>query len=113
MTASERRLPMLYGGHDAGARPKTRERVCAATEGGIDHGVVAVLGAQGTSDMWGVRLTAIPEASTKSMCSPGCYYCCHQRLEVTAPVAFVVARALRDAEAALIERIFVSGSRHS
>src|SRR5690606_13402715 len=99
MTASERRLPMLYGGHGAGVRPRTRKRGWDGIEGGIDPVVVAAHVAQGTSDMWAACLTAMPEASPKPMCARGCSHCCHQRVEVTAPEAFLVARALLGAEA--------------
>lgn len=113
MTSGERRLPVLYGGHDAGPRPETRENVCAAMLRGVDPVVVTAYVAQGTSDLWAACLTALPASAPKPACARGCSYCCQQRVEVTAPEAFLIARALASADPVLLERISAAARRHA
>jgi uncharacterized protein len=109
---SKRQLPMLYAGHDAGPRPVTREQVCAAVERGVDPVVVAAHVAQGASDMWTECLTVLAEGD-KPACARGCAFCCHQRVEVTAPEAFLVARTLVSASAQQLMRLRAAAARHA
>lgn len=85
---------MLYGGHDLGPRPETRQRVGEALAQGAD--VVSVIEriAAGVSELWDACLAALPEAEPKPACARGCASCCHQRVEITAPEAFAIARWL-------------------
>jgi Fe-S-cluster containining protein len=108
-----RTLPMLYGGYDAGPRPDTREQVCAASERGVDPVLIAAHVANGVSELWTACLTASGNAEPIPACSRGCSYCCHQRVEVTAPEAFLIARALVGAPSERLQRIHAAAARHA
>lgn len=94
MSDTPRRLPMIYGGHDLGPRPETRQRVGDALTRGADViGVIERIAA-GVSELWDACVAALPETEPKPACSRGCASCCHQRVEITAPEAFAIARWL-------------------
>lgn len=112
MTQPSRRLPVLYGGHDAGPRPVTRERVCLALEGGVDPVVVGATVASGMSELWAACLTELGDAP-KPACARGCSHCCHQRVEVTAPEAFWIARWLAGASPTRLQSIERAAERHA
>jgi Fe-S-cluster containining protein len=113
MTSTQRHLPMLYGGHDAGPRPETRARVYAALNRGLDPVIVAAHVAQGTSDVWTTCLARLPENEPKPACGVGCSYCCHQRVEATAPEVFLIARSLLGIGAERLDRVRVAAERHA
>ncbi|HEX3346158.1 MAG TPA: YkgJ family cysteine cluster protein [Polyangiaceae bacterium] len=91
-----RSLP-LYGGVDAGLRPDAREQVRNVLDAGLDPVEVAArVGAN--VDAFVAHWTATDESGDrKPACARGCSHCCHQRVEVTAPEVFLLARALREA----------------
>lgn len=89
-----RRLPMIYGGHDLGPRPETRQRVGEALASGADVVSVIKRVAAGVSELWDACVVALPETEPRPACARGCAWCCHQRVEITAPEAFVIARGL-------------------
>ncbi|MBN2194185.1 MAG: YkgJ family cysteine cluster protein [Polyangiaceae bacterium] len=86
--------PPIYGGEDAGPRPETRAQVAAALLRGIDPLVVVDHVARGVDALTERLLTVELADRPKPACSRGCSYCCHQRVEVTAPEVFWLARAL-------------------
>ncbi len=108
-----RQLPVIYGGHDAGPRPDTRHQVCGALERGVDPVVVTQHVARGVSDLWDACLTALGGTENKPACKRGCSHCCHQRVEVTAPEVFVIARALATATTEQRGRLYAAAERHA
>ena len=93
MTA-RRSLP-IYGGVDAGPRPDAREQVRNVLESGLDPGVVAERVGTNVDALVAHWMTHDDSGDAKPACARGCSHCCHQRVEVTAPEVFLLARALR------------------
>lgn len=108
-----RQLPVIYGGHDGGPRPATREQVCGALQRGVDPVIVARQVARGTSDLWGQCLTALNDAEPKPACAEGCASCCHRRVEVTALEVFLIARSMVAASSRQLDRVHAAGERHA
>lgn len=82
-----RKLLPIYGGVDAGARPVAREQVFAAIGNGVPG-----------SQIVGYIARALDEVNASCApvpCARGCGWCCHQRVEVTAPEVFALADRLR------------------
>lgn len=90
----------------------TREQVCAAIERGVDPVVVAASVAQGTSDLWSACLERLDDGE-RPACARGCSHCCHQRVEVTAPEAFLIARSLVAAGDRRSERLREAAQGHA
>jgi hypothetical protein len=108
-----RQLPVVYGGHDAGPRPETRQQVCAALERGVDPVVVTQHVARGVSDLWGTCLTEVDNLENEPACFRGCSHCCHQRVDVTALEVFLIVRYLRTATDYQPSQIFAAAERHA
>ena len=103
------RVPLpIYGGLDAGPRPETRAAVHGALSRGGDPVAVAERGARGV-DAVASEVARAREASdggeAAPACARGCAYCCHQRVELTAPEAFLLARGVRSHTSELAARV--------
>ena len=94
---SPRSLP-IYGGRDAGPRPATRDTVKEALDAGTDPVLVVERIARHLDAIAKEHATLDIAGESKPACAKGCSYCCHQRVEVTAPEVFLLARVLRNAE---------------
>lgn len=81
------KLLPIYGGLDAGVRPVAREQVHAAIAAGMRPVDVVRQVARALDD---IAAKCAPTA-----CSRGCGWCCHQRVDVTAPEVFALAESLR------------------
>jgi hypothetical protein len=108
-----RHLPVIYGGHDVGPRPVTRERVWLALERGAEPVAVVAQVGRGLSDLWDQCLTKLGGRAGEPACVRGCVHCCHQRVEVTALEVFLVARLLTNALPEQLERLTASATRHA
>ena len=93
MTA-RRSLP-IYGGVDSGPRPDAREQVRNVLESGVDPVVVAERVGANVDALVAHWMTHDDSGDAKPACARGCSHCCHQRVEVTAPEVFLLARVLR------------------
>jgi Fe-S-cluster containining protein len=93
MTAGAGRAA-IYGGRDEGARPATREAVAGALERGVDPVLVAAHVARGLDAVIAQVAAANVAGEARPACARGCSHCCHQRVEVTAPEVFRLAREL-------------------
>lgn len=85
----------VYGGLDAGLRPETRAQVRAALVRGLDPVVVVDHVAKALDALRELYDRCAPTGGPRPACSVGCHYCCHMRVEVTAPEVFSMARGLR------------------
>lgn len=81
------KLLPIYGGIDAGVRPVAREQVHAAIGLGMRPSEIARQIGRALDDL--VSRCAPPA------CTRGCGWCCHQRVDVTAPEVFALAAHLR------------------
>lgn len=116
MTTAARRLPVIYGGHDLGPRPETREQVAAALARGLDPVFVSHRVGEGLSELWRECLTRLSDEEPRPACEKGCAHCCHQRVEVTAPEVFGIVRFARERWRpgdVVYERVLASAERHS
>ena len=96
MPDSQRRnLPLVYAGQDEGARPETRYQVCEALRRGVDPVVVVDHVARGLDELWRAYLQTDFGAGQRPACGSRCPWCCHQRVEVTAPEVLLLVRQLR------------------
>jgi Fe-S-cluster containining protein len=91
-----RSLP-IYGGIDAHPRPEAREQVRSVLESGVDPVVVAGRVGANVDALVAHWTTHDDSGEARPACARGCSHCCHQRVELTAPEVFLVARALRAA----------------
>jgi hypothetical protein len=82
-----KKLLPIYGGIDAGVRPVARAQVYAAIEAGMTPVALVRQIARALDDLVS-RCAPIA-------CARGCGWCCHQRVDVTAPEVFVLADHLR------------------
>jgi Fe-S-cluster containining protein len=86
----------LYGGLDDGPRPETRAQVAAALERGVDPLVVVDHVARGVDTLvTDIERLDLPGEEPLA-CTKGCSYCCHQRVELTAPEVLLIARSVRE-----------------
>jgi hypothetical protein len=81
------KLLPIYGGIDAGVRPVAREQVHAAVGMGMRPVDIVRQIARALDD--------IAAKCVKPACARGCGWCCHQRVDVTAPEVFALAEHLR------------------
>jgi Fe-S-cluster containining protein len=93
MTA-HRSLP-IYGGVDSGPRPEAREQVRNVLESGVDPVIVAERVGANVDALVAHWMNHDDSGDAKPACARGCSHCCHQRVEVTAPEVFLLARVLR------------------
>ncbi|HEY3818804.1 MAG TPA: YkgJ family cysteine cluster protein [Polyangiaceae bacterium] len=91
---TRRSLP-IYGGVDGGPRPDAREQVRNVLEAGLDPVVVAERVGANVDALVAQWMAFDGSGNAKPACSRGCSHCCHQRVEVTAPEVFLLARFLR------------------
>jgi Fe-S-cluster containining protein len=91
---SRRSLP-IYGGVDAGPRPDAREQVRNVLQAGVDPVIVAERVGTNVDALVAHWMTHDDSGDARPACARGCSHCCHQRVEVTAPEVFLLARALR------------------
>lgn len=105
---------MIYGGHDVGPRPETRQRVGEALTRGVDAVSVIERVAMGVSELWDACVATLPESEPKPACTRGCASCYHQRVEITAPEAFAIARwiAAQPAASAWSSAVRAAAQRH-
>jgi Fe-S-cluster containining protein len=89
-----RSLP-IYGGVDAGPRPDARDQVRNVLEAGVDPVTVAERVGANVDALWAHVVAGDDPGNARPACTRGCSHCCHQRVELTAPEVFVLARALR------------------
>lgn len=90
-----RRLLPLYAGRDAAPRPAAREQVHEALSSGTDPATVAERVGAALDELWDRWLALDVEGEGKPACVRGCSHCCHQRVELTLPEVFLLARYLR------------------
>lgn len=112
MGPTRRNLPVIYGGHDLGPRPETRHLVHDALVRGVDPVTVVAHVGRGVSDVWAMCLTADGAAESRPACARGCAWCCHQRVEVTGPEVFAIARRVETASPSLRLRLSEAAARH-
>ncbi len=101
------KLLPIYGGIDAGVRPVAREQVHAAIGLGMRPSEIA--------RQIGRALDDLAARCAPPACTRGCGWCCHQRVDVTAPEVFALSNHLRetldrDALAALHARLGATAS---
>jgi Fe-S-cluster containining protein len=91
---ARRSLP-IYGGADAGPRPDARDQVLRALESGVDPVTIAGR-VEASVDALVEHVVALAVPGERApACARGCSYCCHTRVELTAPEVFLLARFLR------------------
>jgi Fe-S-cluster containining protein len=91
---SPRSLP-IYGGVDAGPRPDARDQVRNVLASGVDPVTVAERVGANVDALVAHWAALDMPGEAKPACARGCSHCCHQRVEVTAPEVFLLARVLR------------------
>lgn len=112
-TTQMRHLPVIYGGHDAGPRPVTREQVWLALQRGAEPVSVVAQVERGLSELWEQCLTRLEGRAGKPACQRGCVHCCHQRVEVTALEVFLIARSLANTLPAQRARLAGAAVQHA
>jgi Fe-S-cluster containining protein len=85
----------IYGGLDAGPRPGAREQVRDALDAGASPIAVAERVEAALDDVMARWMALDVPGEAKPACARGCAHCCHVRVELTAPEAFLLARYLR------------------
>lgn len=86
------KLLPIYGGIDAGVRPVAREQVHAAVDAGMRPVEIVRQLARALDD--------IGDKCAPTACARGCAWCCHQRVDVTAPEVFALAEHVRGCDLA-------------
>jgi uncharacterized protein len=89
-------VPPIYGGIDGGMRPAARAQVRAALVRGLDPVWVVAHVARALDAVLELYQTSVPAELPRPACESGCSFCCRQRVELTAPEVFFLARCLRD-----------------
>jgi hypothetical protein len=92
---SPRRSLPLYGGTDAPPRPEVRDQVMRSLLAGADPVALAERVADNLDALALHVLSQDVPGEARPACARGCSYCCHGRVEVTAPEVFLLARLLR------------------
>jgi Fe-S-cluster containining protein len=80
-----------------GPRPGARDATADALSRGVDPVTVAGVMTRGLDETIANVLGADLRGEPRPACARGCSSCCHQRVEVTAPEVFLIARTLEPA----------------